>query len=71
MSIENKEPLPRELLGKTIYSARSGVDDNGYGFVELSFTDGTMFTVLEMSQTGEIKWYQPSMPTWPREGFVI
>lgn len=74
MSIENKEPVPATLIGKVIHSISSGCDDSGYGFVEFRFTDGTMFNVREIGQTGEIKWYEPSMPTWPREdeyGFTI
>lgn len=72
MSISNTEPVPEAIIGKIIHSVASGVDESGYGFVEFRFTDGTMFNVREVGQTGEIKWYVPSIPTWPRkdEGFM-
>src|SRR3954465_7521627 len=64
MSIDNPGPLP--LVGKVIKEAVSGCDHNGYGFVELRFSDETILNVAEIGQTGEIKWTLPTKPTEPR-----
>jgi hypothetical protein len=68
MSIVNNEPVPQQMIGKIIQSIASGVDEDGYGFVEFRFTDGTIFNVREVGQTGEIKWTIPHIPSYSRDG---
>lgn len=42
------------LAGKTIFAATANTNASGDDFVTIAFTDGTMFTVREESQSGYI-----------------
>lgn len=46
-----------DMCGKVVDIATKGRDDKGYDFLTIRFTDGTVYNVVEHSQTGEIKQY--------------
>jgi len=57
MALANDEGPIRSVVGKTIQSAVAALDVSGYGFVHLTFTDGTSLTVEELGQCGEIRYW--------------
>jgi hypothetical protein len=49
---ENRVFLP--CIDKVVKYIIASIDDGGYGYVLIEFTDGTTLKVLEESQTGYI-----------------
>ena len=53
MSLVNDEgDIP--IKGKTVKHAEAAIDGSGYGFVLITFTDGSVLEVQERGQCGEI-----------------
>ncbi len=59
MSLHRTKRVPEQVLqalkGKIIREIAQDIDHNEHGFVTIGFTDGTIFWVKEISQTGEIE----------------
>lgn len=54
VSLENDSGCIAEVQGKTVDMAYADIDDLGYGFVLIQFTDGTWMRVNEVLQCGRI-----------------
>jgi hypothetical protein len=61
----NGQRVLHSLVGKTVNYAHYGIR-NGYGYLSITFGDGTVVEAGETSQTGELKLKLGSIAFWPQ-----